>query len=113
MARIAASSGLSETEIHKFEEILQNPTKHFGMYKNPAALENETDLKKSYQGQEIKEGLNAVPRKTFSTQNHSLQYNALYEQYYNELTEIYEGHTFKNPTFEAYIIETFLRRKEK
>lgn len=86
-----------------------------GFKRQITPIENKTDAdtRKFFNHLESKEGLTNSPKKMYSTNVNSVSHNVLYNQYYQELLEIYEGTAFKNPEFEAYIIETYLRRKDK
>lgn len=115
MSRVAADIGLPDTEIAQFEKILADPQRQLGTGLNNQALlpNNESKSRDFYRHLVDKEGTSTVPKKAFSTSTGSLTNSVLYSQYYNELVEAYDGARYNSPEFENYIIESFLRRKEK
>jgi len=96
------------------EELVKNPQnileKRSHAFNNQDGHVSDGKLYASNKGNNI---LNSVPHKSFSMQNGSTDYKQLYNQYYREINELYEGNTFKTPDFESYVIESYLRRKQK
>ena len=94
---------------------MDNPEAVLGIKPDTAAIESDKtkETRKLFDYLESKEKLNSVPRKTFSVQTNSVRNQILYDQYYTELLNQYEGTNYKTKEFESYIIETYLRRKEK
>lgn len=69
-----------------------------------------TNNRKSHR---LSEGTTNVPHKAFSVAQGSSNYQHLYNEYYQEILQLYEGLTYKTPEFESIIIESYLRRKIK
>lgn len=115
MVRVAADLGLSDKEIVEFQSLLENPEALLGIKTQVRAIENKNDqeMRHWYNYLENKERLLNIPKKAFSTNINSMHYQLLYDQYYNELLNIYEGTVYKNIDFENYIIESYLRRRNK
>ena len=115
MSRVATDVGLPDSEVSQLQQLLENPQQYLGDTSATAALYSGEDAsnKNFYKYLNTKENLTVVPKKAFSTSSSSLSNNILYSQFYNELVEEYEGAKYNNPEFETYIIESYLRRKEK
>ena len=94
---------------------MENPEKVLNIASPSKLLENKQDsaARNFYKSLESIEELGNVPKRSFSNQTESLKYQLLYSKYYQELVDQYEGKQYSTQEFESYIIEAYLRRKNK